>query len=138
MRISDWSFRRVLFRSRTCGGTAPRIAGPLAGACGRAPAFRRSLRCRGRVVASGATPRYRPRHATARRAARLLSEYPGLAARVGFRPSIGWPGRMNSALQKRSEEHTSELQSLMRNSYAVLCLKKKKTRKTRPHDRIYT
>src|SRR3546814_2401248 len=26
---------------------------------------------------------------------------------------------------KRSEEHTSELQSLMRNSYAVLCLKKK-------------
>src|SRR3546814_10059447 len=27
----------------------------------------------------------------------------------------------------RSEEHTSELQSLMRNSYAVLCLKKKKT-----------
>src|SRR3546814_9530753 len=27
---------------------------------------------------------------------------------------------------KRSEEHTSELQSLMRNSYAVFCLKKKK------------
>src|SRR3546814_10614624 len=26
---------------------------------------------------------------------------------------------------RRSEEHTSELQSLMRNSYAVLCLKKK-------------
>src|SRR3546814_6270007 len=29
----------------------------------------------------------------------------------------------------RSEEHTSELQSLMRNSYAVFCLKKKKNRK---------
>src|SRR3546814_2002034 len=29
-------------------------------------------------------------------------------------------------LQKRSEEHTSELQSLMRISYAVFCLKKKK------------
>src|SRR3546814_6082781 len=29
----------------------------------------------------------------------------------------------------RSEEHTSELQSLMRNSYAVLCLKKKKHKK---------
>src|SRR3546814_4823909 len=28
--------------------------------------------------------------------------------------------------QRRSEEHTSELQSLMRNSYAVFCLKKKK------------
>src|SRR3546814_9792668 len=30
----------------------------------------------------------------------------------------------------RSEEHTSELQSLMRISYAVFCLKKKKKRKT--------
>src|SRR3546814_2434683 len=28
--------------------------------------------------------------------------------------------------QRRSEEHTSELQSLMRTSYAVFCLKKKK------------
>src|SRR3546814_8576838 len=32
----------------------------------------------------------------------------------------------------RSEEHTSELQSLMRNSYAVFCLKKKRRNK---HDR---
>src|SRR3546814_10788981 len=31
---------------------------------------------------------------------------------------------------RRSEEHTSELQSLMRISYAVFCLKKKKTKKT--------
>src|SRR3546814_8752483 len=31
----------------------------------------------------------------------------------------------------RSEEHTSELQSLMRNSYAVFCLKKKNTHKIR-------
>src|SRR3546814_8602124 len=30
---------------------------------------------------------------------------------------------------QRSEEHTSELQSLMRNSYAVFCLKKKKHEK---------
>src|SRR3546814_8831436 len=30
-------------------------------------------------------------------------------------------------LDSRSEEHTSELQSLMRNSYAVFCLKKKNT-----------
>src|SRR3546814_2615321 len=30
-----------------------------------------------------------------------------------------------SQLRKRSEEHTSELQSLMRISYAVFCLKKK-------------
>src|SRR3546814_4942629 len=31
---------------------------------------------------------------------------------------------------KRSEEHTSELQSLMRISYAVFCLKKKNTKTT--------
>src|SRR3546814_8177084 len=31
---------------------------------------------------------------------------------------------------KRSEEHTSELQSLMRSSYAVFCLKKKQLNKT--------
>src|SRR3546814_8816192 len=38
----------------------------------------------------------------------------------------------------RSEEHTSELQSLMRNSYAVFCLKKKnqKTRDTIKSTRI--
>src|SRR3546814_4137902 len=30
--------------------------------------------------------------------------------------------------QSRSEEHTSELQSLMRSSYAVFCLKKKKSK----------
>src|SRR3546814_1869016 len=33
-------------------------------------------------------------------------------------------------LAGRSEEHTSELQSLMRISYAVFCLKKKKKKKT--------
>src|SRR3546814_7417635 len=33
----------------------------------------------------------------------------------------------------RSEEHTSELQSLMRNSYAVFCLKKKKNKTRRKH-----
>src|SRR3546814_10577362 len=34
---------------------------------------------------------------------------------------------VQSATLQRSEEHTSELQSLMRISYAVFCLKKKKT-----------
>src|SRR3546814_3582920 len=33
--------------------------------------------------------------------------------------------------ESRSEEHTSELQSLMRISYAVFCLKKKKYKQTR-------
>src|SRR3546814_6094408 len=48
--------------------------------------------------------------------------------------SIQWrhpkPGEVRH-LCRRSEEHTSELQSLMRISYAVFCLKKKKT-KTSP------
>src|SRR3546814_4854663 len=34
--------------------------------------------------------------------------------------------RMTSSTVRRSEEHTSELQSLMRTSYAVFCLKKQK------------
>src|SRR3546814_3382541 len=41
------------------------------------------------------------------------------------RPVAGWP--------QRSEEHTSELQSLMRISYAVFCLKKKKKNNTNYH-----
>src|SRR3546814_3091919 len=36
----------------------------------------------------------------------------------------------------RSEEHTSELQSLMRISYAVFCLKKKKQRQRKQHKHI--
>src|SRR3546814_9007531 len=36
-----------------------------------------------------------------------------------------------SLISVRSEEHTSELQSLMRISYAVFCLKKKNNNKTR-------
>src|SRR3546814_7305524 len=38
-------------------------------------------------------------------------------------------GTADNKGQHRSEEHTSELQSLMRNSYAVFCLKKKKQNK---------
>src|SRR3546814_2633417 len=40
---------------------------------------------------------------------------------------LGWGERLNAS--SRSEEHTSELQSLMRISYAVFCLKKKKKNK---------
>src|SRR3546814_10305606 len=42
-----------------------------------------------------------------------------------FSQQVGF-SRMNSARVFRSEEHTSELQSLMRISYAVFCLQKKK------------
>src|SRR3546814_8725069 len=39
----------------------------------------------------------------------------------------------SSAKPRRSEEHTSELQSLMRISYAVFCLKKKTNTKQHTH-----
>src|SRR3546814_7581753 len=42
-------------------------------------------------------------------------------------PSLAAASGMRFWLFARSEEHTSELQSLMRISYAVFCLKKKKT-----------
>src|SRR3546814_4571919 len=46
-------------------------------------------------------------------------------------------GRLSAApsrpLDARSEEHTSELQSLMRNSYAVFCLKKKIRKSSKLH-----
>src|SRR3546814_4340070 len=42
------------------------------------------------------------------------------------------PASATDNSRNRSEEHTSELQSLMRTSYAVFCLKKKKTKT--PHN----
>src|SRR3546814_6370393 len=41
------------------------------------------------------------------------------------------------SLPGRSEEHTSELQSLMRISYAVFCLKKKKRTIDKKHTLVY-
>src|SRR3546814_1139927 len=50
------------------------------------------------------------------------------------RPSIkpSKPSPVAEKRSKRSEEHTSELQSLMRISYAVFCLKKKTKHHTTP------
>src|SRR3546814_7483722 len=64
----------------------------------------------------------------------LLNLVPSLSRRnsqrnarqqVSRRPYL-YPLRPNPAFLRRSEEHTSELQSLMRISYAVFCLQKKK------------
>src|SRR3546814_4941075 len=54
---------------------------------------------------------------------RRESDRPALAGMPAHAPC--GPG---SSASSRSEEHTSELQSLMRISYAVFCLKKKKIR----------
>src|SRR3546814_7807923 len=62
---------------------------------------------------------------------------PGVMERLGLGPDVLLAdnpklvyGRMTGWGQFRSEEHTSELPSPMRSSYAVLCLKKIKSR---PH-----
>src|SRR3546814_4960557 len=54
--------------------------------------------------------------------ARYASRNPG--------PRRPGPRRCRADGCRRSEEHTSELQSLMRHSYAVFCLKKKQTQHT--------
>src|SRR3546814_9734504 len=61
--------------------------------------------------------------------ARQPAERPSAGASGRLHPRIGEiPGRARAhgrSAARRSEEHTSELQSLMRISYAVFCLKKK-------------
>src|SRR3546814_7624972 len=54
-----------------------------------------------------------------------------LGGLIGLRHEIGGPllRHLQMLDLARSEEHTSELQSLMRISYAVFCLKKKKHNK---------
>src|SRR3546814_10075393 len=54
--------------------------------------------------------------------------------RLCARPRTG--GRARLHLRPRSEEHTSELQSLMRISYAVFCLKKKNTKTNTNSDTV--
>src|SRR3546814_7188221 len=73
---------------------------------------------------------------------RLLQDFDGAAFRIGWDAGNGAAGPVIEKLTKllpgehhllftevdRSEEHTSELQSLMRISYAVICLQKKNIR----------
>src|SRR3546814_4000337 len=76
-------------------------------------------RGRRRAIAGAAIPRYAQQH-----------------ERIWHRPRVPRPPRrprgdlraaQGGAAALRSEEHTSELQSLMRIAYAVFCLKKKTT-----------
>src|SRR3546814_8781625 len=60
-------------------------------------------------------------------------EVPVMLLSVGPERLGNWPQKprlpVADVLELRSEEHTSELQSLMRISYAVFCLQKKKSNK---------
>src|SRR3546814_6204276 len=66
------------------------------------------------------------RRAGARAAPIVIDTVSGPAAVL---PSSVKPA--SAVLEARSEEHTSELQSLMRSTYAVFCLKKKKQQNLR-------
>src|SRR3546814_1801420 len=76
--------------------------------------------------------RFRAERDTARAAQAELRELAERDPLTGLLNRRGFVDRTETALAGaghsfgRSEEHTSELQSLMRNSYAVFCLKKKK------------
>src|SRR3546814_7695633 len=76
------------------------------------------------------------RDATIHRACRLATEthdavvFEVWAWRKLVRPTLEWGQLPTVVGYVRSEEHTSELQSLMRISYAVFCLKKKRNQTT--------
>src|SRR3546814_1867592 len=118
MRSSDWS-------SDVCSSDLPgERAGdgqrPSTGVGGRGRALIRHRRPRRACKVSGVRT--------------FLQEFPGQRAPVsrrvrerGLPAQLTVPQRRRSPpVPARSEEHTSELQSLMRISYAVFCLKKKK------------
>src|SRR3546814_3846122 len=117
-------FRRVLFRSRRRdvveGATARSRHRPaeLAVACA---GVRLDHGAGGRSAARA--PRHTP--VDARRRCRQAGRSARGAARGGAAARLHDHG-FRSRIGARSEEHTSELQSLMRISYAVFCLKKKK------------
>src|SRR3546814_9500972 len=101
MRISDWS-------SDVCSSDLP-------------PAPERRHAPTARWCSAG----YRVRAACPARAAARRSPPIRFCARASSLLRVAWKDTGSPPLP-RSEEHTSELQSLMRISYAVFCLKKKK------------
>src|SRR3546814_1691803 len=120
MRISDWSsdvcssdlrrsrVRRAVEHARRPADRSTEGAASVA----RAPGYRdRRPRCRSRAAGSAGREEDRVPQA--------LVDHGG-----AHRPAF--LHRADEASRTRSEEHTSELQSLMRISYAVFCLKKKR------------
>src|SRR3546814_2189316 len=127
MRIRDWSSDVCSSDRGDVGvGAAGQPSASQPGDCrsrcatGRGATAARSPTCRKpsgavRAVSGNAPCQDRARCATRRN---------GAQGRTGLRPD---PTRVRGWTLLRSEEHTSELQSLMRISYAVFCLKKKTT-----------
>src|SRR3546814_2321309 len=94
--------------------------GGAAGVRGCGGGWTRHTGTRQRISRSGLSEIYRGRHSGPHRGDQATRR---AKARTGYSP------RRHPRLV-RSEEHTSELQSLMRISYAVFCLKKKKKNQT--------
>src|SRR3546814_3982273 len=112
MRISDWGSDVYSSYLKGCGRQAT--------SCCRSPFVLARRRWAWR------RPLKRPEKAACDWGRERASPMAGIARRV-----LAVPGRC------RSEEHTSELQSLMRTSYAVFCLKKNKKEKTQ-NIRLYS
>src|SRR3546814_1618058 len=106
MRISDWSSDVC---SSDLGGGIP---------------IRPSVRAQWHRSRAADAAAERSRVSISRAAARDVSWLARIAGRFAARSFRQCPDRCLAG--NRSEEHTSELQSLMRISYAVFCLKKKK------------
>src|SRR3546814_7629606 len=117
MRISDWS-------SGVCSSDLPdRI-----GVFGAVPMHQLELVAEGgsTFMCQGQHRRIDPPHDIAHAAIGRHSPLP--FADDGGETAMDGHDRWRR-FEQRSEEHTSELQSLMRISYAVFCLKKKKKKK---------
>src|SRR3546814_3336316 len=83
----------------------------------------------GRALSEGKEPTIPARHwAITSAGCEMMNNGEPISGR-DRRPSKNTGKLMGQASPSRSEEHTSELQSLMRISYAVFCLKKNKQQK---------
>src|SRR3546814_5220872 len=123
MRISDWS-SDVCSSDLRIGHFQPRLAFEYL-----ARTRHEFGRCHEKTIGIGAWQRQQaPRHfliVTCCRIGAEMKPESGLAG--GWTHLVGDMARTEILI--RSEEHTSELQSLMRISYAVFCLKKKTTQR---------
>src|SRR3546814_4015869 len=120
MRISDWSSERVLFRSHV-----PLLDAGIRWA--NALLERNEVLIRSMVhERSGSILRWTGLDETI--ANKIIDALDRLLGEMADDPGHPLRLKIEDSLAElaRSEEHTSELQSLMRISYAVLCLKKKK------------
>src|SRR3546814_8563196 len=111
MRISDWS-SYVCSSDLSAEGQGSQGSGPQSGQYAESPG--QHQRAGDRLAISTVAARRADDHHRLRQSwrQRAVARGPGLSA---------W----HRTARQRSEEHTSELQSLMRISYAVFCLKKK-------------